>query len=171
MKRQVNPVWMQTALAVAGKATIGKILKDNGYRTSWFGKNHNTLAFQAPSIGPFDQWPIGMGFEYFYGFMGGDTNQWESANLARNTTYIYPYQGNPGYNLTTAMADEAIAYMNQINTLTRTSCSSSTTPRAAPTHPITPPRSGSRRSATCTCSTRAGTSCVSRSSRTRRSSA
>ncbi|MEW6352395.1 MAG: arylsulfatase [Thermodesulfobacteriota bacterium] len=100
------------------KATIGRILKDNGYRTSWFGKNHNTPAFQASAIGPFDQWPIGMGFEYFYGFMGGDTNQWQPANLVRNTTYIYPFQGNPGFNLTTAMADEAIAYMNRINTLT-----------------------------------------------------
>ena len=100
------------------KATIGKILKDNGYRTSWFGKNHNTPSFQATAIGPFDQWPTGMGFEYFYGFMGGDTNQWEPANLARNTTYIYPFQNNPSYNLTTAMADEAIAYMNQVNTLT-----------------------------------------------------
>jgi arylsulfatase A-like enzyme len=99
------------------KATIGKILKDNGYRTSWFGKNHNTPAFQASADGPFDQWPIGMGFEYFYGFMGGDTNQWEPANLARNTTYIYPFIGNPAYNLTTAMADEAIAYMKRINTL------------------------------------------------------
>jgi arylsulfatase A-like enzyme len=99
------------------KATIGKILRDNGYRTSWFGKNHNTPAFQASADGPFDQWPIGMGFEYFYGFMGGDTNQWEPANLVRNTTYIYPFVGNPTYNLTTAMADEAIAYMNRINTL------------------------------------------------------
>jgi arylsulfatase len=99
-------------------ATIGKILKDNGYRTSWFGKNHNTPAFMASPTGPFDQWPVGMGFEYFYGFMGGDTNQWQPDNLARNTTYIYPFQGNPSYNLTTAMADEAIAYMNQINTLT-----------------------------------------------------
>jgi arylsulfatase A-like enzyme len=100
------------------KATIGKILKDNGYRTSWFGKNHNTPAFQASPTGPFDQWPVGMGFEYFYGFMGGDTNQWQPANLARNTTYIYPFRDDPSYNLTTAMADEAIAYMNQINTLT-----------------------------------------------------
>jgi arylsulfatase A-like enzyme len=100
------------------KATVGKILKDNGYRTSWFGKNHNTPSFQATSIGPFDQWPTGMGFEYFYGFMGGDTNQWQPANLARNTTYIYPFQDNPSYNLTTAMADEAIDYMNQVNTLT-----------------------------------------------------
>jgi arylsulfatase len=100
------------------KATIGTILRDNGYRTSRFGKNHNTPAFQASAIGPFDQWPVGMGFEYFYGFMGGDTNQWQPANLARNTTYIYPFQGNPQYNLITAMADEAIAYMNQVNTLT-----------------------------------------------------
>ena len=100
------------------KATIGRILKDNGYRTAWFGKNHNTPAFQASADGPFDQWPIGMGFEYFYGFMGGDTNQWQPDNLARNTTYIYPFQGNPSYNLITAMADEAIAYMNRINTLT-----------------------------------------------------
>jgi len=100
------------------KATIGTILKENGYRTSWFGKNHNTPSFQASATGPFDQWPVGMGFEYFYGFMGGDTNQWQPANLARNTTYIYPFQGNPSFNLITAMADEAIGYMNQVNTLT-----------------------------------------------------
>ena len=50
----------------------------------------------ATSIGPFDLWPTGLGFEYFYGFMGGDTNQWEPANLARNTTYIYPFRDNPG---------------------------------------------------------------------------
>ena len=77
------------------KATIGRILKDNGYRTSWFGKDHNTPDFQASQAGPFDQWPIGMGFEYFYGFIGGDTNQWEP-NLFRNTTPIYPYVGKPG---------------------------------------------------------------------------
>ncbi len=100
------------------KATVGRILLENGYRTSWFGKNHNTPSFTASSIGPFDQWPTGMGFEYFYGFMGGDTSQWQPANLARNTTYIYPFIGNPNFNLITAMADEAIGYMNQVNTLT-----------------------------------------------------
>jgi arylsulfatase len=98
------------------KATIGRILKDNGYRTSWFGKNHNTPGFQASQDGPFDQWPIGMGFEYFYGFIGGDTSQWQP-NLFRNTSAIYPYVGKPGWNLITAMADDAIAYMNRINTL------------------------------------------------------
>ena len=98
------------------KATIGRILKDNGYRTSWFGKDHNTPAFQASQDGPFDQWPIGMGFEYFFGFVGGDANQWQP-NLFRNTTQIYPYYGKPGWNLITAMADDAIAYMRRINAL------------------------------------------------------
>jgi len=99
------------------KTTIGRILQDNGYRTAWFGKNHNTPEFQASQAGPFDQWPTGMGFEYFFGFMGGDTNQWEPGNLVRNTTPIYPYEGKPGWNLTTAMADDAIDYMNRINAL------------------------------------------------------
>ena len=93
--------------------TIGTILKENGYATSWFGKNHNTPFYHATQAGPFDQWPVGMGFEYFYGFVGGDASQWQP-NLYRNTTAIYPFQGNPGWNLTTAMADEAIQYMKEI---------------------------------------------------------
>ena len=96
------------------KATIGRILLDNGYATSWFGKNHNTPAFAASQIGPFDQWPTGMGFEYFYGFVGGDANQWQP-NLFRNTTQIYPFQGKPEWNLVTGMADDAIDYLNRIN--------------------------------------------------------
>jgi len=98
------------------KATIGRILKDNGYSTAWFGKEHNTPTFQASQVGPFDQWPIGMGFEYFYGFVGGDSNQWEP-NLFRNTTQIYPFKGQPPgkWNLITAMADDAIDYMNRMH--------------------------------------------------------
>jgi arylsulfatase A-like enzyme len=97
-------------------ASIGEILKENGYATSWFGKNHNTPTFVASQAGPFDQWPIGMGFEYFYGFVGGDTSQWQP-NLFRNTTAIYPYLNNPKWNLITAMADDAIAWMNQLNSI------------------------------------------------------
>jgi arylsulfatase len=70
----------------------------------------------ASQAGPFDQWPVGMGFEYFYGFVGGDASQWQP-NLTRNTTPISPYIGKPGWNLTTAMADEAIGWMNQLNEL------------------------------------------------------
>jgi len=99
------------------KATIGTILRDNGYATSWFGKNHNTPSFQATQAGPFDQWPTGMGFDYFFGFMGGETTQWHPGNLVRNTTPIYPYVGKPGWNLITAMADDAIGYVNQLNAL------------------------------------------------------
>jgi arylsulfatase A-like enzyme len=100
-------------------ATIGRILQENGYRTSWFGKNHNTPTYQASQAGPFDQWPIGMGFEYFYGFVGGDTSQWQP-NLFRNTTAIYPYVGHPEWNLITAMADDAIHWMNQLNDIDST---------------------------------------------------
>ena len=98
------------------KATIGRILLDNGYATSWFGKDHNTPSFAASRAGPFDQWPTGMGFEYFYGFVGGDANQWEP-NLFRNTTQIYPFLGKPPgtWNLVTAMADDAIDWMTQLN--------------------------------------------------------
>ena len=56
---------------------------------------------------------MGYGFEYFYGFVGGDASQWQP-NLFRNTTAIYPFEGNPGWNLTTAMADEAIDYMTTL---------------------------------------------------------
>ena len=97
------------------KATIGRMLKDNGYSTAWFGKDHNVPAFQASQVGPFDQWPIGMGFEYFYGFVGGDANQWQP-NLFRNTTQIYPFQGKEGqWNLVTGMADEAIDYISRMH--------------------------------------------------------
>jgi arylsulfatase len=95
-------------------ATVGRILRDNGYGTAWFGKDHNTPAVQASQVGPFDQWPNGMGFDYFYGFVGGDTSQWQP-NLFRNTSPIYPYVGYPGWNLTTAQADDAIHWLKQTN--------------------------------------------------------
>jgi len=95
------------------KSTVGTILRENGFATSWFGKDHNTPSYQSSQAGPFNQWPNGMGFEYFYGFVGGDASQWQP-NLYRNTTAIYPFEGNPGWNLETAMADEAIGYMKQL---------------------------------------------------------
>jgi arylsulfatase len=95
------------------KGTIGTILRDNGYATSWFGKDHNTPSYQSSQAGPFHQWPNGMGFDYFYGFVGGDASQWQP-NLFRNTTAIYPFLNNPGWNLETAMADEAIQHIKQL---------------------------------------------------------
>ncbi|CDM60781.1 arylsulfatase [Rhizobium favelukesii] len=98
-------------------ATIGNILKNHGYATSWFGKDHNTPTYNYSMSGPFDQWPSGMGFDYFYGFMGGETNQW-TPWLFRDHTQIFPWEDQPGYNLTTAMADEAINYLRQTNAAT-----------------------------------------------------
>jgi arylsulfatase len=95
-------------------ATIGAILKQNGFATSWFGKNHNTPTYQYSTAGPFDQWPSGMGFDYFYGFMGGETDQW-TPYLFQDHTQITPWIGKPGYNLTTDLADEAIKYMSSLN--------------------------------------------------------
>ena len=95
-------------------ATIGTILRDNGFATSWFGKNHNTPTYLYSAGGPFDQWPVGMGFQYFYGFMGGETDQW-TPYLYQNTTPIFPWVGRKDYNLTTDMADEAIKYVSSLN--------------------------------------------------------
>ncbi len=96
-------------------ATVGEILKENGYATSWFGKDHNTPGFQySTTAGPFDQWPTGMGFQYFYGFLGGETDQW-TPYLFRNTEMVTPWIGHPGYNLTTDLADDAIRYMRDLN--------------------------------------------------------
>ena len=95
-------------------AAIGEILKENGYATSWFGKNHNTPGYQYSLSGPFDQWPSGMGFEYFYGFMGGETDQWKPW-LFRDHTQIFPWIGQSGYNLITGMADDAISHIKGLN--------------------------------------------------------
>jgi arylsulfatase A-like enzyme len=95
-------------------ATIGTILRDNGYATSWFGKDHNIPAFQYSAAGPFNQWPVGLGFQYFYGFLGGETDQW-TPYLYRNTSAVYPWVGKPGYNLTTDLADDAINHMRELN--------------------------------------------------------
>src|ERR1700730_7777810 len=96
-------------------ATIGTILRDNGYATSWFGKNHNTPSFQYSSTaGPFEQWPSGMGFQYFYGFMRGETDQW-TPYLFRDHTQVFPWVGKKGYNLTTARQDDPIRNMHDLS--------------------------------------------------------
>lgn len=96
--------------------TVGQILRDNGYNTAWFGKNHNTPDYETSQAGPFRQWPNAMGFEYFYGFIGGDTNQWAPA-LTENTRPVEPPADDPDYHLTTDLADRAISWIrNQQST-------------------------------------------------------
>ena len=96
---------------------IGEILRQNGYATSWFGKDHNVPLWAGSQAGPFTDWPTGpvKGFDYYYGFIGDDTTQWTPGNLFRNTTPIQPYLGHPGWNLITAMADEAIQHIKMLN--------------------------------------------------------
>jgi arylsulfatase len=95
-------------------ATIGTVLKDHGYATSWFGKDHNTPTYAYSAAGPFDQWPSGMGFDYFYGFMGGESDQW-TPWLFRDHTEIFPWENQPGFNLITGMADDAINYLREVD--------------------------------------------------------
>jgi arylsulfatase A-like enzyme len=96
---------------------IGEILRQNGYDTSWYGKDHNVPQWEGSQAGPFHNWPTGpiKGFDYYYGFLGDDASQWQPGNLFRNTTPIQPFLGNPGWNLITAMADEAIARVKMLN--------------------------------------------------------
>jgi len=96
---------------------IGEILRLNGYDTSWFGKDHNVPLWDTSQAGPFTEWPTGpiKGFDYYYGFIGDDTSQWQPNNLFRNTTPIEPYLGHPGWNLIAAMADEAISRIKMLN--------------------------------------------------------
>jgi arylsulfatase len=91
-------------------ATIGSILVGNGYGTSWFGKNHLIPDWLQSPAGPFDQWPSGMGFDYFYGFLGGDTDNWHPA-LFENTKPVLPPVGDPNYILIHDLADRAIGWI------------------------------------------------------------
>ena len=92
-------------------AGIGEILRQNGWNTAWFGKDHNVPDWETSQAGPFDRWPTGLGFEKFYGFVGGDMNQWRPL-VFDNTTPIEPYLGRPDYNLDYDLADQAIQYIH-----------------------------------------------------------
>ncbi|HKS72523.1 MAG TPA: arylsulfatase [Terriglobales bacterium] len=92
-------------------ATIAEILSPSGYATGWWGKNHNTPDSHTSRAGPFTLWPTGRGFDYFYGFMGGETDQFYPA-LFRNTVPVQAPTGpDKGYHLTTDLADDCITWM------------------------------------------------------------
>ncbi|MFQ4135952.1 arylsulfatase [Nodosilinea sp. PGN35] len=105
-----------TGLIPQSTATIGQILQRNGYSTAWFGKNHNVPDNQTTSVGPFDRWPNGLGFDYFYGFIGGETDQWYPT-LYENQTLVETLPlPEEGYNLTHDLADKTIAWIDQVKT-------------------------------------------------------
>ncbi|KAF3884987.1 MULTISPECIES: arylsulfatase [Nostocales] len=99
-----------TTILPKSAATVAEILRQNGYNTAAFGKWHNTPDYETSAAGPFDRWPAGLGFEYFYGFLGGDTNQWSPA-LVENTKRVAPPMNNPDYHLTSDLVDRAIAWI------------------------------------------------------------
>jgi arylsulfatase A-like enzyme len=102
-----NSIWPKSA------ASMAEVLKLNGYSTAAFGKWHNTPVWEATPAGPFDRWPTGLGFEYFYGFIGYGSSQWEP-NLYRNTIPVSaPADTKEGYNLTTDLANDAIMWIER----------------------------------------------------------
>ena len=94
-------------------ATIGDVMRTNGYATAWFGKNHLTPGWEQTAAGPFDHWPTGLGFDYFYGFMDGGSDQFNPI-LVENRNVIEPSQG-AGYILDRDLADHAINWIDRIN--------------------------------------------------------
>ena len=106
-----NGIWGKNVVSV------GDVLKRNGYSTAAFGKWHNTPQGEVSAVGPFDRWPTGLGFDYFSGFHGGETSQWQP-QLYRNTLAVQP-KATPeqGYHLTTDLTDEAIQWLRQHESL------------------------------------------------------
>ena len=89
------------------------MLRNYGYATAAWGKWHNTPAIETTPAGPFDNWPTGVGFEYFYGFLAGEASQYEP-NLVRNTTSVLPPRTpEEGYHLSEDIADDAIGWLRR----------------------------------------------------------
>ena len=100
-------VWPKNA------ASVAEILRENGYATAAFGKWHNTPIWEISPMGPFDHWPTGLGFDYFYGFMGGESSEWEP-RLYRNTAPVEPPGGFlHGYHLTADLVDDALHWVHE----------------------------------------------------------
>ncbi|OHX64150.1 arylsulfatase [Flammeovirga pacifica] len=97
--------------------SVAKVLQQQGYSTSWYGKNHNVPDWEASFTGPFDRWPNDLGFDYFYGFLGGDTDQFHPALVEDRKRITAPETNADGseYHITTDMADKAINYIQSVD--------------------------------------------------------
>ncbi len=96
--------------------SVAEVLKQNGYNTAWYGKNHNVPDWHSSQAGPFDLWPTGLGFEQFFGFIGGDTSQFTPA-IFDGTRPVEPPHDAKDYHLDVDMADRAITYIREQNAL------------------------------------------------------
>ena len=97
-------------------APLAEMLRLNGYSTAFFGKNHETAAWEVSPSGPTDRWPTRSGFDEFYGFIGGETDQW-APTLYQGLNRV-PTPHYPGYNFMTDMTDHAVAWMKFQKSLT-----------------------------------------------------
>lgn len=103
-----------TGVIPKSTALVSQMLRDNGYATGMFGKWHNTPEPDISAAGPFDRWPTGLGFDYFYGFNQGETHQYYPV-IYRNTSWVpQPKTPEQGYHFTADMTDEAIAWTRNI---------------------------------------------------------
>ncbi len=103
-----------TGIIPRSTALISEMLRDSGYATGMFGKWHNTPEPDISPAGPFDRWPTGLGFDYFYGFNQGETHQYYPT-IYRNTSWVpQPKSPEQGYHFTTDMTDEAIAWTRNV---------------------------------------------------------
>ena len=100
-----------TGVIPKSAATVAEVLHQYGYKTAAFGKWHNTPATETTAMGPFDRWPTGYGFDYFYGFMAGETSQYEP-RLFENTTPVEPPHDEK-YHLTEDMVDKALGWLGK----------------------------------------------------------
>jgi arylsulfatase A-like enzyme len=89
-------------------ATVGQVLQGNGYSTFWVGKNHNVPEEDVSSGGSKSEWPVQKGFDRFYGFLGGETNQWYPDLVEDNKFINQPYSPEQGYHLSKDLADQAL---------------------------------------------------------------
>ena len=98
-------------------APLAEILKLNGYSTAQLGKCHEVPVWETSPMGPFNQWPLGSGFEYFYGFVGAETNQWYPAIYDGVAAMEPPKTPEEGYHFTEDLADRAITWVSQQKSL------------------------------------------------------
>jgi len=96
-------------------ATVAQIRQDGGYSTFWLGKNHNVPEQDVASGASRSRWPLEMGFDRYYGFLGGETNQWYP-DLAEDNKFIEPpYSPEEGYHLSKDLADQSIKMIKDHN--------------------------------------------------------
>lgn len=108
-----NSVWNKDIVS------LPEVLRRNGYSTAAFGKWHNTPQWEISPVGPFDRWPTGLGFEYYYGFMAGADSQWQP-RLWRNTTPVEPpATPEQGYHVTTDLTNDAVRWLHQHDALAK----------------------------------------------------